>query len=111
LKKVVKKLERFRLALFKNHPSLEFPTISTTLILSPSFDTTLLCFHQYNSLASLSIFLCLRWPSHRAQPISCLDDPIKTTTFILAFYSRDDSWKVLDENVRIFNSLFQGYSN
>jgi len=30
--------------------------------------------------------LCLRWPSHRAQPISCLDDPIKTTTlhFILA---------------------------
>jgi len=48
--------------------------------------------------------------SHRAQPISCLDDPIKTTTFILAFFS-DDFWKVLDENVQTFNSLFQGYSN
>jgi len=59
----------------------------------------------------LSISLCLRWPSHCAQPISCLEDPIKTTTFILALYSSNDSWKVLDENVRIFNSLFQGYSN
>jgi len=32
-------------------------------------------------------------------------------TFILAFYSSDDSWKVLDENIWIFNSLYQGYSN
>jgi len=43
--------------------------------------------------------------------ISCLGDPVKTTIFILAFYSSDDSGKVLDENVRIFNSLYQGYSN
>jgi len=28
---------------------------------------------------------------HRAQLISCLDDLIKTTTFILTFYSNDDS--------------------
>jgi len=35
----------------------------------------------------------------------------KTTTFILTFYSCDDSWKVLNENVRIFNCLFQGYPN
>jgi len=34
----------------------------------------------------------------------------KNTTFILAFYSNDDSWKVLDENIRILNSLFQGCS-
>jgi len=53
-------------------------------------------FHQYNSPAIISISLCLRWPSHRAQPISYLDDRIKTMTFILAFYSSDDSWKVLD---------------
>jgi len=30
---------------------------------------------------------------------------------ILTFYSSDDSWKALDENVQIFNCLFQGYSN
>jgi len=36
---------------------------------------------------------------------------IKTMTFILAFYSSDDSWRVLDENIWIFNSLFQGYLN
>jgi len=36
---------------------------------------------------------------NRAQPIS------------LAFYSSNDSWKVLDENVRIYNSLYQGCSN
>jgi len=30
----------------------------------------------YNSSAILSISLCHRWPSNRAQPISCLDDPI-----------------------------------
>jgi len=63
-------------------------------------------------ISRLSIdFFAFRWPSHRAQPISCLDDPIKTTTYILAFYSRDNSWKVLDENVWIFSSLFQLYSN
>jgi len=32
--------------------------------------------------------------------------PYKTTTFILTFYSSNNSWKVLDENVQIFNSLF-----
>jgi len=37
--------------------------------------------------------------------------PYKTTTIILAVSSSDGSWKVLDENVWIFNSLFQGYSN
>jgi len=86
---------------------------------------------------------CLRWPSYRAQPISCLDDPIKTrhlfsnfilallssllspmtitsrstnqlprwpyknTTFILAFHFNNDTWKVLDENVQIFNRLLK----
>jgi len=35
----------------------------------------------------------------------------KTMKLILIFYSNDDYWKVLDENVRIFNSIFQGYSN
>jgi len=43
------------------------------------------------SFRYLLISLCLRWPSHRTQPISCLDDPIKTTTFILTFYSGNDS--------------------
>jgi len=67
---------------------------------------------MYNSPAFLSISLrFVDRQAHRAQPISCLDDPIKTTTFILAFYSSDDSLKVLEENVRINNSLYQGYSN
>jgi len=45
-------------------------------------------FHQYNSPAFLSISLrFVDRQSFRAQPISYLDDPMKTTTFILAFYS------------------------
>jgi len=60
-------------------------------------------FYQYNFPAILSNSLrFVDRQSYRAQPISCLDDPIKHTTFILAFYSSDDSWKVLDENVWIF---------
>jgi len=56
-------------------------------------------FPSTHTLAFLSISLCLRWPPHHAQPISCLDDPTKTTTFILTFYSSDDSWKVLAQSL------------
>jgi len=65
--------------------------LSTTLTLSPSFDTTLLYFHQYNFPAILSISLSLRWPSHRALPISWLDDPIKTHDIYSHIYSSYDS--------------------
>jgi len=34
-------------------------------------------------------------------------DHIKTMTFIFTLYSRNDSWKVLDENVRFFNALLK----
>jgi len=38
---------------------------------------------------NIGYILCdrsFRWLSHRAQPISCLVEPIKTATFILTFY-------------------------
>jgi len=42
-----------------------------------NFRYNAILFHQCNTPAILSISLCLRLPSHRAQPISCLGDPIK----------------------------------
>jgi len=69
---------------------------------------------RYLSRHSINFFVSQTWCHKRPQPISCLDendDPIKPRSFILLFHSSDDFWKVLNENVRIFNSLFQEYSN
>jgi len=65
----------------------------------------------YNSPAFLSISLCLKWPSHRAQPISCLNDPIKLRHIHSHILFQRWFLKVLYKIIRIFNSLFQGYSN
>jgi len=80
-------------------------------VYSPSFDTTSI---SINTILPLFYrFLCiLLTVSYIALNQSAASmTSINHDIHILAFYSNDDSWKVLDENVRIFNSLYQGYSN
>jgi len=46
---------------------------------------------SFNTMRTLPPVIDFFVMSHCTQPISCLDDPIKTTTFILTFYSSNDS--------------------
>jgi len=80
--------ERIRL-FFKNFPLLSISQHNANSIAIFQYSATLFPSKQL-SRHSIDFFE----PSLAvtdAQPISCLDDSIKTTTFILAFYSSDDS--------------------
>jgi len=81
LEKGCYRFERFRLALFKNYCKIK-------------------CKNERRGFIGLF-----------GQLIGPIQWSYKTTTLILTFYFSDDSLKVLHENVRIFNSLFQGYPN
>jgi len=70
-------------------------------------NTTLtLLYAIYRHNANYLDFLCLR-----SDVISCSTNllprlPYKTMTLILIFYSIDDSWKVPDKNIRIYQQSF-----